>query len=144
MTSCTRSCATTNDEDCVIKRIAQPNLVKCAPHTQSNRTARASWIMKVNCARHLVTEFRILRPELVVFHGVESRWIIRPEFERVGVDLDPIEMCADTYGPVLYRSTELGAHFLFLYHPSHGWLDRQWSQVESWIGYLRERALIPK
>ena len=29
--SCTESCEATNNEDCVINRIAQPNLVKCAP-----------------------------------------------------------------------------------------------------------------
>jgi hypothetical protein len=89
--------------------------------------------MKVNCARHLVAELRILRPEMM-----------RPEFERVGVGLVPIEECADLYGPVLYRSAELGAHILFLYHLSRGWLDRQWPQVKEWIRYLRERAFIPE
>ena len=104
----------------------------------------ARWVMKVNCAHHLVAELRILGPEMIIFHGVQSRWIMRPEFERVGVDLVAIEECADSYGTVLYRSAELRAHILFLYHPSHGWLGRQWSQVERWIGYLRERALIPE
>lgn len=143
-TSCTQSCDATNNEDCVINRITQPNLVKCAPQTQNNRASRTSWVMKVNCARHLVAELRILRPQMIIFHGIQSRWVMRPEFERVGVDLVPIEECTDSYGPVLYRSAELGAHILFLYHPSRGWLDRQWPQVERWIGYLRERAFIPE
>jgi hypothetical protein len=143
-TFCTKSCDSTNNTDCVIRRIAQPNLVKCVPHTQGNRTSRASRVMKVNCVRHLVAELRILLPKMIIFHGIQSRWIVRPEFERVGVDLVAIEECADAYGPVLYRSTELGAHILFLYHPSRGWLDRQWPQVKTWIGYLRGHTLIPE
>jgi hypothetical protein len=144
LTACTKTCETKNNEDCVLNRITQPNLVKCVPQMAENMTSRATWTMKVKCARHLVSELRILRPEMIIFHGVQSRRIMRPEFERVGVDLDAIEECADSHSPVLYRSAELGAHILFLYHPSHGWLDRQWSQVERWIGYLRERALIPE
>jgi hypothetical protein len=143
-TPCTKSCDAANNENCVIKQISQPNLVKCAPRTQSNRTSRASWIMKVNCARHLATELQILRPNLVVFHGIQSRWILKPEFERAGINLEAIEACADSSGPVLYRSAQLGSYMLFLYHPSRGWLDRQWSQVQSWISFLRERALVPE
>lgn len=141
---CLQSCHATKPETCVIDRISQPNLVKCTPHTQNDRTSRSSWVMKGNCARHLLAELRILRPNVTVFHGIESRSIMRLEFERAGVDLFAIEECADTSGPALYRSAELGAHFLFLYHPSHGWLARQWKLVEKWIGYLRERGLVPE
>lgn len=143
-TQCVQACHAGDGSNCVINRIAQPNLVKCVPHTQGNRTSRSSRVMKVNCARHLAAELRILRPEMIVFHGVQSRWIMRPEFERAGTDLVAIEECADSYGPVLYRSAELKAHLLFLYHPSRGWLDRQWEKVEKWIAYLRAHAIIPQ
>src|SRR5947208_1044164 len=142
--NCTASCHRTPDARCVINRIAQPNLVRCVPHTQDDRMSRASRVMKRNCARHLVAELRIIRPNLVVFLGVQSRgWIRRAELELSSFDLMSIKECSDKYGPVLYRSAGLAAYFLFLYHPSRGWLDRQWSQVDEWIKYLRNRQLIP-
>jgi hypothetical protein len=141
---CLRSCHATKPETCVIDRISQPNLVKCTPRKQNDRTSRSSWGMKSNCARHLLAELRILRPNVIVFHGIQSRGIMRAEFERAGVDFSAIEARSDTSGPALYGFAELGAHFLFLYHPSHGWLAQQWPQVEKWIGYLRERGLVPE
>jgi Uracil DNA glycosylase superfamily len=143
---CQRECCSTSHpsvSSCVLKKIAQLNIVKCVPKTQANRTARSNQTMKENCANHLVRELRILRPNLIVFHGVGSRRVVIPAFERSGIDLTAINECSDRHGAVLYDSNELGAHILFLFHPSHGWLKRQWPQFETWISYLRSQRLIP-
>lgn len=145
--SCTSSCKRASDPTgthCVIDRIAQPNSVKCTPEDTNNRTSRATWPMKLNCAHHLLNEFKVLRPDLVIFHGVDARWIIRPEFKDCNLDLNPIGNINDNYGPVLYDSQALSSRVLFLNHPSHGWLERQWaSVVDPALIYMRLMHFIP-
>jgi hypothetical protein len=144
---CTTSCQKSHDpsaSQCVIDRIAQPNSVKCTPNDTVDRTSRATWPMKVNCAHHLMNELKLLKPGLVVFHGVDARWIMRPEFSASGLDLNAVRGVSDRYDSVLYESLTLGAHVLFLYHPSRGHLDKQWDTVVvPALDYLRGRNLIP-
>jgi uracil-DNA glycosylase len=100
--------------------------------------------MMVNCAHHLINELKLLKPGFVVFHGIKARGIIRPEFAACGLDLNAIGGVSDRHGPVLYESRALGAPVLFLYHPSRGWLDREWqSVVVPSLDYLRSQKRIP-
>lgn len=145
---CTTSCHKSRDRapsQCVIDRFAQPNCVKCTPIDTVNRTSRATWPMMINCAHHLINELRLLRPRLVVFHGVRARWaLIRPEVKSYGLNMNPVGGINDRYGSVLYEWQALGAHILFLYHPSRRWLDKQWDAVVvPALDYLRVRNLIP-
>jgi hypothetical protein len=56
---------------CVLDRIAQPNAVKCVSKLATDSTCKATGPMWDNCAHHLVAELRILRPEVVIFHGAK-------------------------------------------------------------------------
>jgi hypothetical protein len=99
--------------------------------------------MKRNCAHHLVAELMILRPKLVVFHGVDAEWSIP---QAIKPDkLNPVEEVPDhSSRPVLYEWQALRAHLLFLKHPSRGHLNRQWDRVVvPALNYLRARNLIP-
>lgn len=130
---------------CVINRIAQPNVVKCTPATQIGRASRTTFDMWRNCAHHLVGELQLLRPNLVVFHG---SWAPQPVLEALtaaGAAAEPVEGAPRAgAADVLYQSTSLGTHILFLHHPSYGHLDRQWDPiVEPCIAFLRERGLVP-
>ena len=145
--NCTRSCQKSRDPNaiqCVIDRIVQPNNVKCAPCNTDSPDTQATLIMKTNCTHHLAAELKLLKPNVVVFQGVGARGVVIPILETCGVQTEAIEDVQDNYGPVLYRSTPSGTHFLFLYHPSHGWLDRQWDKVvEPALRYLRNEQVIP-
>jgi uracil-DNA glycosylase len=100
--------------------------------------------MMTKCAHHLVNELKLLKPSLVVFHGVDARDHIRPEFAARDMDLKAVSTVEDRWGPVLYEAHGLGARVLFLYHPSRGYLNRQWkSVVVPALNYLRHRNLIP-
>jgi len=100
--------------------------------------------MKANCAHHLIDELKLLKPHLTVFHAVDARWVVRPALEDAGLELTPADSTPDNHGPVLYEVKGLGTHFLFLLHPSHGWLDRQWDAVvEPNLDYLRSKSVIP-
>lgn len=131
---------------CVIDRIVQPNNVKCTPMDTKNATSRATWTMKTNCTHHLASELKLLKPKLVVFHGAGARWSVLPELKACGLDMEPIVIpgIGEGYGPILYRSKHLNADFLFLHHPSRGWLDRQWDNVvEPAFTFLRNENIIP-
>ena len=144
--NCTRACQKLRDPsaDCVLNRIIQPNAVKCAPGTQENRTSRATGTMRHNCAHHFASELRVLRPNLVVFHGAAARWAAPPVFEECGLELEAVVTTSETSVPVLFKSGHLDAYILFLHHPSRGWLDRQWANVvEPALAYLRGERLIP-
>jgi uracil-DNA glycosylase len=100
--------------------------------------------MMTKCAHHLVNELKLLKPSLVVFHGVDARDHIRPEFAARDMDLKAVSTVEDRWGPVLYEAHGLGARVLFLYHPSRGYLNRQWkSVVVPALNYLRHLNLIP-
>jgi len=135
MTSCQKSR--------VIDRIAQPNVVKCVSATITDRESEATTTMWANCANHLVAELKILRPELVVFHGVNARWAV---LAAIQIDnLTSIGNVDDSHGHSLFFDwPALGTRLLFLSHPSHGWLDKQWDTVVvRALEYLRGKGLIP-
>ena len=144
---CAAACQRSRDPaavQCVIDRIARANGVKCTPENTVDRTSRATWPMKVNCAHHLLSELRLLKPQLVVFHGVSARWIVLPELKSCDFDAGPVGDICDRHGPVLYQSPPLGAHLLFLYHTSRNWLDRQWEPiVVPVVRYMREHGIVP-
>lgn len=145
--NCTKACqkarAPTTPQ-CVIDRIVQPNNVKCTPEDTLNPTSRASQKMKANCSHHLAAELKQLCPNLVVLHGIGARWAIIPEFKKLGIDMKPIGGIKDAYDTVIYKSDFLDSHFLFLYHPSRGWLGRQWETVVvPALEYLRSERVIP-
>jgi hypothetical protein len=145
---CRTSCQKSRDPAaawCVIDRIVQPNSVKCTPKDTVDRTSRATSQMMVNCADHLVDELKLLKPGLVVFHGVNARWIIRPKFAARGLDLNAVSDVKDRHDCVLYESRALAAHVLFLYQPAFGHLEGQWdSVVVPALKLLRSRNCIPE
>lgn len=144
---CKKSCRKSRDPkatQCVLDRVAQPNMVKCAPSDQVGRTSRATWTMQVNCAHHLINELKLLNPHLVVFHGANARGVILPTLTTVGMYPTPINSRSDRHGPVLYDVKSIGSRFLFLNHPTRGWLNRQWNTVVvPNLKYLRGQKLIP-
>jgi hypothetical protein len=127
---------------CVITKIVQPNLVKCKPVDTVNHKSRATRQMRHNCAHHLIEELKLLRPNLVVFHGVNAREAVRAAIAPHV--LRPIKEIKDTRGPVIYEWQDLSAHLLFLNHPSYNNLEKQWEPVVvPALDYLRARRLIP-
>jgi hypothetical protein len=95
--------------------------------------------MRVKCAYHLVAELKILRPELVIFHGAQIKW---PVTNAIGKELEQIEVAG--IGPVLYGWPVVGARLLFLHHPAHNALAGQWGAVVvPALDYLRAENLIP-
>jgi hypothetical protein len=145
--NCQKSCQKSRDagaNGCVMDRIAQPNLVKCAPKNQAGRKSRATRKMYINCVHHLIAELQLLSPNLIVVQYVNARDVMRPALQKHGVDLEPVGEVSDRYGPVLFRSKMLKCHLLFLYHPAYNNLTRQWVPVvEPALNYLRTRQLIP-
>lgn len=144
---CTAACQKSRDPaaaQCVIDRIARANSVKCTPENTAGRTSRATWPMKLNCAHHLMRELRLLKPRLVVFHGVSARWIVLPELKSCGLDASAVGDISDRHGPVLYELPALGARLLFLYHTSRNWLAKQWEPiVVPAVQYMREKGIVP-
>lgn len=145
--NCTKACQksrASTASQCVIDRIVQPNNVKCTPEDTIDPTSRATPKMKMNCSHHLAAELKRLHPDLVVFHGIGARWFVIPEFKKLGIDMEPIAAIRDAYDFVIYRSDILKTHFLFLYHPSRGWLGRQWETVVvPALKHLRSEKIIP-
>jgi hypothetical protein len=101
-----RSCQKSRDstQPCVIDRIAQPNVVKCVSDLTTNGTCKASTTMWANCTNHLIAELKILRPELVVFHGANAKWSVK---NAIG-NLEPVEIEQISGAPVLYRCRQQG------------------------------------
>jgi hypothetical protein len=145
--NCSKTCRKSTDPDfaqCVIDRICRANSVKCTPSNTTSRKSRATWNMKQNCAHHLLDEIRIVKPDLIVFQGVDARFVVRPEFAACGLDLKAVGGICDRHGPVIYESKALGTRLLFLYHSAYGHLDRQWkSVVVPALDYLRDQNVIP-
>jgi hypothetical protein len=142
---CDKSCQKSNIGaiDCVIDRIAQPNLVKCTPKDQKSRQSESTRNMKANCVNHLIAELQILKPNLTVFHGIEARSIVLPAFKTLYSDEPiPLGKVRDGRGPVLWKTPQ--TYLLFLYHPTYGWLNGEWNDVvEPCLKYLRDENLIP-
>ena len=130
---------------CVINRIVQPNVVKCTPTNQDDRGSRTTRNMWHNCAHHLAHELRLLRPNLVVFHGSWAPWAVLSALTNAGAAANPIEGAPRAgQRDVLYQSIALGTYVLFLHHPSYGHLDKQWDPViKPCLEFLRSRGLIP-
>jgi hypothetical protein len=125
---------------CVLDRIAQPNAVKCVSKLVTNSDCKATGTMWKKCAHHLVAELKILRPEVVIFHGAP----IKKPVTNAIKELEPIEVAGIGPDPVLYRWPAVEAHLLFLHHPAHNCLAKQWDPVVvPALNYLRERKRIP-
>lgn len=147
---CTKVCQKSRDPEaaphCVIDRIVQPNLVKCVRGDIKDARTKSTGTMMANCARHLASELKRLRPGLVVFHGTGSKESTVRAFVACALDMEAVEgVPADRHGPsVLYKSEALSAYVLFLHHPSYDWLGKQWKPVvEPALNYLRSRGIIP-
>jgi Uracil DNA glycosylase superfamily len=134
------------DARCVLRSFAQPNLVKCAPGP--DMASKSTTTMLNRCARHLVSELEILRPDLLVFHGRPARWAFpwALQTEKCGTLAPLPESPTHDDFPVIQELTATGykCPVLFLPHPSRGGLDRQWeSVVEPALKLLRSKGAIP-
>ncbi|MCR1347044.1 uracil-DNA glycosylase family protein [Acidithiobacillus ferrooxidans] len=131
--------------ECVIDKIAQPNLVKCVPINAKNRTSVSTTTMKKNCVNHLIEELRILEPKLIIVHGSGSRVYIERGLSGSGNGLSTIDSDDKDLSEHLYRIEALSAHILFLPHPAHNWLNRVWgSVVLKAVDYLKSKQAIPE
>jgi hypothetical protein len=132
---------------CVIDCIAQPNVVKCVSDLARDRNCKATSTMWGNCAHHLVEELKILRPGLVVFHGVDAGWSVRNAIKPdVLHAIEPERIINRKGEPMLYEWPVLGAHLLFLYHPSSRGrvADQEWDKTAvPALDYLRRNGHIP-
>jgi hypothetical protein len=131
---------------CVLRSIAQPNLVKCA--SGQGMDCRATTEMFRNCPQHLVEELRELKPDIIVFHGADAKWAFPLAVQSANGKLVPVvEGPIDTDSfPVIYELTLENIHcpVLYLPHPSHGHLGRKWeSLMVPALQILRSRSLIP-
>ena len=134
----------TTSAPCVLDRIAQPNVVKCVFHNVKSGTSEATRIMWGNCAHHLVSELQRLRPQLVVFHGADATWSVRNAIAAIPEAINPISDIADRSGAfVLYEWPALETRVLFLHHPSHNALNKQWNVADRALSFLRQKNLIP-
>lgn len=149
---CQKRCAgdtKVKGEKCVLRMFAQPNLVKCV--AAANRACKATGVMYRNCSRHLIHEFDVLKPDVVVFHGAPARWAFPLAAQDEGRKISPVlpgpfDTVDESEFPVLQRLS--GGAFdcllLFLAHPSRGHLARQWNKVvEPALTFLRAQGSIP-
>jgi hypothetical protein len=91
-----------------------------------------------------MSEIRLLKPKLIVFHESHARFFVLPELKSCGLDVTAVGDISDRHGPVLYKLPALGAHLLFLYHTSRGLLAKQWEQiVVPAVQYMRENGIVP-
>jgi hypothetical protein len=127
----TRQCRGDNQKTnsfCVLKRICQPNLVKCV--SAPDRSCLSTHTMQNNCAKHLLNELAELDPTVVVFHGRGARKPFqRAVQEESGAELMPVpgSPCHQEE-EILWILNNRGkySYALFLAHPSRGWLARTW------------------
>jgi hypothetical protein len=125
------------DRRCVLDMIAQPNLVKCA--NGSDMRSASTPTMMTNCVGLLLEELEILKPTLLVFHGVGAR---KP-FESVVTSngWTNTEVHKNLHEIV---SAHLRTHVLYLPHPARGHLARQWTTVvEPALSLLRRMGRVP-
>jgi hypothetical protein len=138
---CSRSGGTTVDA-CVLDRLAQPNLVKCVSLNVPNMTCRATDMMRTNCCHHLFAEIGLLRPDIVVVHGVDEKWHVLNHMRLRGIEHQDL---ADRTGvnDVLYSAPALRCHFVFLLHPSRNWMDRTWdARALPTLAYLTNTGIL--
>ena len=101
--------------------------------------------MKYNCSNHLIDEIKLLKLNLVVFHGLGSQNRFLGTLKERKFDAKPISSVTANYGEVLFDVRPLETILLFLAHPSYGHLKRQWETVVvPSLAYLREHGLIPR
>jgi hypothetical protein len=138
-------------ELCVLRSFAQPNLVKCVPVENESRETKSTWEMFRNCSQHLFSELEVLKPDLLVFHGKaaqdEFTKLLKSQFEHRALHDSPKD---EGGAPMIYEvigpSGEREYFVLYLKHPSHGWLNRQWDYynvVEPSLAILRSMRAIP-
>jgi hypothetical protein len=130
---------------CLLLRIAQPNLVKCV--AAKGADCKATENMRRNCSRFLHSELELLDPQLVVFHGVDSKEPFLSAVREAGQTIAQVDDATPTgQKTVLYEMR--GRHnylVLFLAHPSRYQLAAQWaSVVEPTLKWLRSHEKIPK
>jgi uracil-DNA glycosylase len=136
-----------NEERCVLRLFAQPNLVKCA--NGPDRKTRSTEVMFINCAQHLVSEIKVLRPNLIVFHAKYAQVVFPKALSEKGYRHEAVPNSPkDGYFPVINEviapDGEPKFFALYLQHPSYGWLDAQWdSVVEPALELLRGKGVIP-
>ena len=140
---CARSRGPVAVDVCVLDRLAQPNLVKCVSSTVPNATCKATRVMRTNCCNHLVAELGLLRPDIVVVHGIKEQCRVLKHMEIHGIEhFDLGERIG--ISKVLYNAPGLGCHFVFLWHPSRNMMDRIWAlRAVPTITYLTELGIIP-
>lgn len=133
-------------ERCLLRLLAQPNLVKCAPGR--DMATKSTTMMLNRCSRHLVSELEVLRPDLLVFHGGSARWALpwALQTEKAGTLTPFPESPMDDDFPVIHELSGKGykSLVLFLAHPSRRHLAKQWkSIVVPSLKLLRSRRYIP-
>ncbi len=139
-------CRRPNGKRCVLRSFVQPNLVKCAGGP--DRMSRSGAVMLKNCPQYLVSELKILKPDLIVFHGAKAQWAF-PNVLPEGYDSVPLpDSPKQGDFSVIQKLTtaDLGSKcfILYLHHPSHGCLNRQWERVvEPALKLLRSKSAIP-
>jgi Uracil DNA glycosylase superfamily len=135
------------EEPCALLSFAQPNLVKCAA-SEKMMACKATPEMFRNCSKNLIHELAVLRPGILVFHGSSARQTFSTAVRDQGGSLKPVEGGPDhRQMAVIFQLSFDGFQccVLFLSHPSHGWLDRQWKSVaEPALKWLRAGRHIPQ
>ena len=128
-------------EDCVLERIAQPNIVKCVPQI-SSRTSLSTPTMGRNCTNHLLAEWDIYKPNICIFHGVKSKWQFLAAAREMGFSAEALPVPTAT-PDTAYNFPSIPAKLFFFQHPSRNGLNRQWSaDVEPCLKYLRREGEI--
>lgn len=130
-------------DTCVLDRFVQPNLVKCAPITQTSMTSTTTEVMRGKCSSHLINEIRLLEPNIIIFHGVRSKWAMLSELRHQNLRHVPVGPNSE-HREVLYWTADLNCHLIFLRHPSRGWLHRTWDRdaVPS-LEHLKGLGIVP-
>ncbi len=140
--NCTKN--STGTENCVIDRIARPNIVKCVRDDINGRSTKSTWTMRTNCSKHLIDELEQLKPNLIVFFHLPYRDIFLPLLQELAFEYKPLSDIKDAHGHVIYEVPRICDTLLFLAHPAHGQLGRQWHNVVvPSLNYLREGGRIP-
>jgi hypothetical protein len=101
------------------------------------------------CPLHLLSEIEVLKPDLVVLHGVPAEWAFPKPMQGKGYK-DTLLPDSPKHGdfPVIHEMIALGGEWkcivLYLMHPAHNGLNGQWkSVVEPALELLRSRETIP-
>ena len=130
-------------DTCVLNRLVQPNLVKCVSLNVPSMTCRATGTMRTNCCNHLFAEIGLLAPNIIVVHGVKEQWHVL--YHMRCHKIEHLDLGDEIGVPrVLYSAPGLECHFVFLWHPSHGMMDRIWeTRAIPALTYLKKAGIIP-